>query len=90
MFVKAPEDILDFTWDWSTWLTQGDTISTFSFTAAVGLTIETTPPSSNTTTTATVWIGGGTAGQSYTVTNQITTAGGRTAQWTQNINIVDL
>lgn len=90
MFVKAPEDILDFTWDWSTWLTQGDTISTFSFTAAEGLTIETSPASTNTATTCTVWIGTGTAGQSYTVTNQITTAGGRTAQWTQNINIVDL
>lgn len=90
MFVKAPEDILDYEWDWSTWLPTGDTIATVSFTAADGLIIESNPAVSNTATTATAFISGGAAGESYAVTCQITTAGGRTAQWTQNINVVNL
>ena len=35
---------------------------------------------SNTTTTATIWLTGGTSGEEYLVTNQITTAGGRIEQ----------
>lgn len=90
MFVKAPSDILDYEWDWSVWLPTGDTISTFSFTADTGITIETNPAASNTTTTATVFLGGGTAGTTYNVTCQITTVGHRTAQWTQQLNVVNL
>lgn len=28
MFLKAPTDVLDYTWDWSTWMPSGDAIST--------------------------------------------------------------
>lgn len=90
MFVKAPSDILDYTWDWSVWLPENDTIAEFDFTAEAGIVLETSPAASNTTTTATAWIGGGTAGSSYTLTCQITTAAGRVAQNTQTINVVDL
>lgn len=90
MFVKAPNDVLDYEWDWSVWLPTGDTISTVSWTAADGLTIETSPASSNTTTTATVWLGGGTAGETYNVTCEVTTAAGRVAQWSQNVNVISL
>ena len=55
------------------------------------------PPGSNTAietlfapTNATAWISGGTAGNTYTVMCQITTAAGRVAQNTQNLNVVNL
>jgi hypothetical protein len=73
-FIKDPNAVLDYTIDWSTWL-EGDTISTSDWTVPTGLT---EASDSNTTTTATVWLSGGTAGQEYTVTNRIVTAGGRT------------
>lgn len=32
MFIKAPSDVLDYTWDWTTWMPVGDTISTVAWT----------------------------------------------------------
>jgi hypothetical protein len=90
MFIKAPTDILDYEWDWSVWLPTGDTISSVVWTAESGLTIEVSPAPSHASTNATVWIGGGTAGNTYTLECQITTAAGRVAQNTQNVNVVNL
>jgi hypothetical protein len=42
---------------------------------------------SNTTTTATIWLSGGTAGQDYEIVCQITTAGGRIDQRTVKIQV---
>jgi hypothetical protein len=71
---NTPDAVLDYTMDWSEWL-DGDTIASSIWTAESGITINS---SSNTTTVATVWLSGGTAGESYRVTNQITTAAART------------
>jgi hypothetical protein len=73
-FEKDPHAILDYQVDWSEWL-GADTISTSTWTVPAGLTLE---AETETGTTATVWLSGGTAGQSYTVTNRIVTDGGRT------------
>ena len=48
-----------------------------------------TASDSNTTTRATVWLSGGIAGQAYTVTNRITTSGGRTDERSFTIQIQD-
>lgn len=76
-FAKDPADVLDYTVDWSAWLAVGETISTSAFTVASGITLDS---ESNTTTTATAWISGGTAGTTYTITSQITTSAARTAE----------
>lgn len=68
---KISGEIFDFTFDWSDLLLTGESISTSTWVAgAVGITIETY---SNTTTTTTVWLSGGTAGETYKFTNPITT-----------------
>jgi len=72
--VKDPDAVLDYQFDWSEWL-GSDTISTSTWTVPSGITKDS---QSNTTTTTTIWLSGGTAGGEYTVTNQIVTAGGRT------------
>lgn len=87
---KAPGDVLDYMWNWADWLPSGDSISVSTFTAASGITVEVSPAASHTGTSATVWIGGGTVDQTYTVTNQIVTTGGRTAQWTTTVVVQNL
>ena len=74
-FTKDPDEVLDFTRDWSPFLGT-DTIASSAFVVPTGLTkgLET-----NDTTTATVWLSGGTNHAVYIVTNRITTAAGRTA-----------
>ena len=74
-FSKDPNAVLDYAIDWSKWLA-GDQIaeSTWSVSDnALQATEET-----STATRTTVWLSGGAAGQSYTVTNKITTEAGRT------------
>lgn len=73
-YTKDPNAVLDYALDWTKWL-NGDTIATSEWTVPAGLTLNS---HSNTTTRSTAWISGGSAGQSYTVANRITTAGGRT------------
>ncbi len=74
---KDPDAELDYTIDWSQWLVSGDTISTSTWTVPAGLT-QGTNGTSNTTTTATIWITGGTVATPYDLRNRIVTAGGRT------------
>lgn len=74
---KHPDEVLDFPIDWSEWLAEvGDTISTSAWSVPAGITADS---DSKTADTATVWLSGGTDGNSYSVRNTIETAGGRTA-----------
>ena len=83
-FVKDPDSTLDYTRDWSRWLTTGDTISlsTWSVTGGISITAQ-----SYDTTTATVWIDGGTVGTDCYATNTVTTAEGRIDERTFRILI---
>lgn len=73
-FPKDPNAVLDYTIDWTRWLA-ADQIAASEWLVPAGLT---KVGDSKTVSSATVWLSGGTAGQSYTVTNRITTTGGRT------------
>lgn len=78
---KDPQAVLDYGFDWNDdghggegWLGV-DTILASTWAAnKSGLTIQS---QSFDTTSTTVWLAGGTLGEGYTVTNHITTAGGR-------------
>lgn len=83
-FNKDPQAILDYQIDWSAWLVD-DTIATSTWTVPTGITNTT---SSNTTTTATIWLSGGTVGSQYKVVNTIVTAGGRTEERTLKIVVM--
>lgn len=85
-FYKDADAVLDFSVDWSGWLASGESLSTSTFTVDAGITKDS---ESNDTSSATVWLSGGTAGTSYTVTNQITTSAGRTDERSMTIAVID-
>lgn len=75
-FVKDPDAVLDYGFDWSQWLGT-DTIATSTWIVESPLSI--VPASEfNDDTTTRLFISGGDLNASYVITNQITTVGGRT------------
>lgn len=74
-YIKDPDATLDFGVDWEDWLASGETISSSSWTVESGITKDS---DSFTDTVATAWLSGGTAGTTYTLTNEITTSSSRT------------
>ena len=75
LFVLDPNEVLDYKWDWSDRLAASETITTAAVTVPTGITKDS---QSNTTTTVTVWLSGGTAGTRYPVLCRIVTNQGRT------------
>jgi len=73
VYTKDPDAKLDYQVNWSNWLGI-DTISSSTWVIEDGIT---KVSDTNTTTTATVWLSGGTSGETYAITNRIQTAGGR-------------
>ena len=73
--VKTPNESIDYQFDWTTWLSGfNDTLASVVWTVPSGLTAG---ASSNSTTTATQTISGGSVGNDYVVTCKVTTTGGR-------------
>lgn len=88
-FRKDPAAVLDYKFDWSTWLPTGDTISTVTITAATGITVDSSSITDG-DTSVTVWLSGGTAGSYYTVACKIVTAQGRTDERTITVKVENL
>lgn len=80
--VKDPNAVKDFALDVTEWLA-GDTITgTPTWTVPSGITKDS---QSNTTTTATVWLSGGTEGTTYELVCRIVTTGGRTEDFSLSV-----
>lgn len=81
---KLPAETLDYQVNWTARLA-GDTIVTSVWSIPAGLTgsLQT-----STTTTATTWLAGGTAGTTYSIENTITTAAGRIMREVIDISVV--
>lgn len=86
-YKKDPNATLDYTVDWGPWLTPLlDTITTATWLPEAGLTVVS---SSNTDTTATAFVSGGTLETTPLLTCRITTAGGRTDDRSLTLKIVN-
>ncbi len=73
--ILDPDAVLDFRWDWSSWLVDGDTITSHEL-LPTGITVDS---SSQTSTTVTAWLSDPDPGKTTaSVTCRITTAQGRT------------
>lgn len=89
---KDPAEVLEFGVDWATdedgkpgWLT-GDSVSSFSPIVPTGITLD---EEFFTNGRHIFWLSGGTVPDLYRITSQIVTVGGRTAQKSVYIQMVD-
>ena len=96
-FYKDPDAVLDYKFDWAAltngsgttdWLSTGETISSKTVTATTGLTVDSSEIT-DTNTSVTAWLSGGTADELYTVTCQIVTSDSRTDERTMTIKCVE-
>lgn len=69
-FIKDPNAVLDYSFDWSDWLNEFEEINTSTWLNPDNITINT---SAKTATSSVVWVSGGTAGKTYRLTNRIVT-----------------
>lgn len=69
-YLKDPQAVLDFKFDWSSWLEFGEQIVDSLMIVTTGLTIDS---ASHTLSSTTAWLSGGVSGRTYTLTNRITT-----------------
>lgn len=83
---KDPSAVLDWKFNWTNWLAASEEISSATVTVESGITKDS---QSNTTTTVTAWLSGGTLGETYEVTCRITTNQGRTDERTIGIRVTD-
>ena len=67
---KDPDAVLDYSIDWSDWLTGSEVITVSTWTVPSGITKDS---DSNDDTQTVIWLSGGTAGNSYTIVNHIET-----------------
>lgn len=80
---KDPNDVLDYRVDWSSRL-EGDTISTSTWIVPSGITQDSAVSDDS---TSTIWLSGGTAGETYSLTNRVVTDGGRTMDQSVRIKV---
>ena len=92
-FLKDPDAVLDYKFDWkaltngsgeSDWLQAAETISSHTIDADTGITVDSSALS-DTNTSVTVWLSGGTAGTNYAVRCEIETSASRTDERTMTI-----
>lgn len=83
-WIKDPNAVLDWVFDWSDWLAVSETITARTVTVATGLTKDS---DSAGTETVTVWLSGGTAGESYSVACRITTSSARIDERTITVRV---
>jgi len=92
-WIKDPDATLDYKFDWKAstngtgdtdWLQSGETISSFTIDEDTGITVDSSAKS-DTNTSVTVWLSGGTAGTTYAVRCEIVTSSSRTDERTMYI-----
>lgn len=77
-FLKDPAERQDYQVDWADYLADGETIAASAWAVPTGITQY--GSASNTGTTATIWLEGGTHGEEYLASNLVTTTSGRKAE----------
>lgn len=81
---KSPDAILDYNFDFTSWLATGETLSSATITVPTGITLY--QAGEIVGSTVVFWLSGGSANQSYPVTCSFTTSAGRSDSRTSTLN----
>jgi hypothetical protein len=84
-FVKDPSSILDYEFDWTAWLTDGETITSHDVTVT-GVTLDETTASN---TAVVAWVSGGTVNTTATIACEITTSAARVDERTITLRVLN-
>lgn len=88
--LKDPDAKLPFAVDWSAWLAaEGDTAASVTWLVPTGITKESSPAETLADGKATVWLSGGTSGETYSIVCRMTTVGGRVDDRTLQVRVRD-
>lgn len=82
-WTKDPDAVLDYGFDWSAWLSEGEAITSSSVTVEGDLVVESKTESGG---VVTVWLSGGAVGDQR-VACRITTNQGRTDERTERVSV---
>lgn len=85
-YLKDPSAVLDWMFDWTDWLSSGETITGHTITVDTGITNDSSTEDAG---KVTVWLSGGTAGENYKVACLIETSAGRTDERTIWIKVTN-
>lgn len=85
-YMKDTAARLDYSFDWTVWLAEGETISSHTVTVPAGIT---KVSDSETDGVVTVWLSGGTEGTKYEIDCTITTSDGRIDERSIQISVRD-
>lgn len=83
-FIKDPDAVLDYVFDWTDWLDAGETISSHVITVETGITKDSDSESGG---LVTVWLSGGTVDSYYIVSCKIVTSDSRTEERSMRIQV---
>lgn len=83
-FIKDPKAVLDYAFDWATYLHLGETVVSYVVTPESGLTLVS---DAETDGVIIVWLSGGSAGESYEVECSIVTSDNREDTRTIEIDV---
>ena len=89
---KDPDALLDYAWDWSPWLGDGETVTSQTLEVTGpddSLTVMDSPAVSQAGGVVTAWLSGGTAQKRYRVTCHIQTSAGRADDRTMIVYVAD-
>ncbi len=79
---KDPNDVADYVVNWADALDEGDALSSVTWVMPDGITKDS---QSKTDTTATIWLSGGTAGETYEIICRVVTTMARTFDQTMKL-----
>lgn len=83
---KDPDSIVDYQCNWAEWLSIDEAIEHAEWIVPTGLN---NVQISHSETVSTVWLSEGVVGETYLLTNRITTTGGRVEDRTLRIRVTD-